>query len=100
MFGIGSLLYAVLFFINGVAVLSEDRFLARIGWSTKSINNSNNNAAAQYGYGDYNMTGSNSSIDNGIKARIINLINATRTLLRIPLIVVNILVIIYELVLG
>ncbi|TID25529.1 hypothetical protein CANINC_002919 [Pichia inconspicua] len=100
MFGIGSLLYAILFFINGVAVLSEDRFLARIGWSTKSINNSNNNTAAQYGYGDYNMTGSNTNIDSGIKARIINLINATRTLLRIPLIVINVVVIIYELVLG
>lgn len=43
---------------------------------------------------------STSGGSEGIKARLINLISATRTLLRIPLIIVNILVIIYELILG
>lgn len=91
---------AILFFINGIAVLSEDRFLARIGWSTKSnmgASGNINGMPQQFGYGDFNQTtGSTESI----KSRLINLINATRTLLRIPLIIVNILVILYELVLG
>lgn len=107
MFGIGTLFYAILFFINGIAVLSEDRFLARIGWSAKSnthntTNNNNLQSANQYGYGDFNMNSGSGNIggSDGVKARLINLINATRTLLRIPLIIVNILVIIYELVLG
>ncbi|KAG0687127.1 hypothetical protein C6P40_002850 [Pichia californica] len=90
-----------LFFINGIAVLSEDRFLARIGWSSKNSSTTSSNIQSQYGYGDFN-NGNNSlgSGGEGIKARLVNLISATRTLLRIPLIIVNILVIIYELVLG
>lgn len=36
----------------------------------------------------------------GVKSRLINLISATRTLLRLPLIVVNIVVIIYDVILG
>lgn len=92
---------AALFFINGIAVLSEDRFLARIGWSSKNSSTTSSNIQSQYGYGDFN-NGNNSlgSGGEGIKARLVNLISATRTLLRIPLIIVNILVIIYELVLG
>lgn len=109
MFGIGTLFYSILFFINGIAVLSEDRFLARIGWSAKSNNNTNNvnnNSSSQftnqYGYGDYNMNNGIGQVgyNDGIKTRLINLISATRTLLRIPLIIVNVLVIIYELILG
>lgn len=46
------------------------------------------------------QNGGNSSNGESIKSRIINLISATRTLLRIPLIIVNIIVILYELVLG
>ncbi|AWU76926.1 uncharacterized protein C5L36_0C08390 [Pichia kudriavzevii] len=102
MFGLGTLFYAVLFFVNGIAVLSEDRFLARIGWSSKNtIHGNTQGMGTQYGYGDYNMQG-NTNMENGdgIKSRLINLISATRTLLRIPLIIVNVLVILYELVLG
>jgi hypothetical protein len=56
---------------------------------------------SQYGYGDFNGSiGSMTSSNDGIKSRVINLISATRTLLRIPLIIVNIVVIIYELILG
>jgi hypothetical protein len=102
MFGIGTLFYAILFFINGIAVLSEDRFLTRIGWSAKSNSNLQSNPinSAQYGYGDLNMYNNGSNGGDGVKARMINLINATRTLLRIPLIIVNIVVILYELILG
>lgn len=93
----------MLFFINGIAVLSEDRFLARVGWSAKSSSsNINGMPQQQYGYGDFNSMSSGlpSSGGEGIKSRLINLISATRTLLRIPLIIVNILVIVYELLLG
>lgn len=99
-------LTAALFFINGIAVLSEDRFLARIGWSANSNSNNANSASMnfannQYGYGDFGNPGSSMATNgDGIKSRIINLISATRTLLRIPLIVVNIVVIVYELILG
>ena len=97
---------AALFFINGIAVLSEDRFLARIGWSANTSSNANSGSMnfggnSQYGYGDFNGSiGSMTSGSDGIKSRVINLISATRTLLRIPLIIVNIVVIIYELILG
>ncbi|KAG2223160.1 hypothetical protein INT45_011506 [Circinella minor] len=33
--GLGQLFYAILLFINAIAVLSEERFLARIGWSAQ-----------------------------------------------------------------
>lgn len=86
-------------------MLSEDRFLARIGWSSKTSSNNVNGiqqAQQNYGYGDFNMnsTSGGGSGSESIKARLINLISATRTLLRIPLIIVNIIVIIYELILG
>ncbi|GMM47850.1 Yos1 protein [Pichia kluyveri] len=102
MFGIGTLFYAILFFINGIAILSEDRFLSRIGWTAGTDSTNNNlNSAGQFGYGDFGMqNGGNTSNGESIKSRIINLISATRTLLRIPLIIVNIIVILYELVLG
>ncbi|CUM63659.1 uncharacterized protein PRCAT00001243001 [Priceomyces carsonii] len=91
MFGLGKLLYFLLLSVNGIAVLSEDRFLNRIGWGATSNNN------AQY----QQFT---PAVDSGegqsIKGNLINLISAVRTLLRWPLILVNILIIIYELILG
>ncbi|KAL1931468.1 hypothetical protein VTP01DRAFT_9611 [Rhizomucor pusillus] len=80
--GLGQLFYAILLFINSIAVLSEERFLARIGWS----------AQVDPGFG----------IDQSqsVKYKIINLISAVRTLMRIPLIAINIVVIMYELLLG
>lgn len=42
----------------------------------------------------------NPNNEGSTKSRIINLISAIQTLLRIPLIVVNTVVIIYELILG
>ncbi|KAL1914515.1 uncharacterized protein VTP21DRAFT_8229 [Calcarisporiella thermophila] len=79
--GVANLLTALLLFINAIAVLNEERFLARIGWSSTSF----------HGYGDQGQS---------IKARMVNLISATRTLMRIPLIVINLLVISYRLILG
>ncbi|CAO3587370.1 unnamed protein product [Absidia cylindrospora] len=82
--GLGQLFYVLLFFINGIAVLSEDKFLARIGWSAQMETN---------GFGGDPQSQS-------VKNKIINLISAVRTLMRIPLIGINVVVIIYELILG
>ncbi|OMP87436.1 Protein transport protein yos1, partial [Diplodia seriata] len=69
--------------VNAIAVLSEDRFLARIGWGQ----------SAEPGFGGVQDTQS-------VKAKLINLIASVRTLMRIPLIGINTMVILYELILG
>ncbi|KAF2403890.1 Yos1-like protein [Trichodelitschia bisporula] len=84
-FGFGNIFYASILLVNAIAVLSEDRFLARIGWGTS--------AAADPGFGGAPDTTS-------VKARLVNLIASVRTLMRIPLIFVNSLLILYLLILG
>ncbi|KAI0053634.1 Yos1 protein [Auriscalpium vulgare] len=93
---LGHIFYVALLLINALAVLSEDRFLARIGWSSVPPPNGFQQPFDQTGaFG--NAAG---TYDVGVKGRIINLISAVRTLMRIPLIGFNIVVIGYELVLG
>ncbi|EDK42902.1 hypothetical protein PVL30_001045 [Lodderomyces elongisporus] len=97
MFGLGKLLYVVILTINGIAVLSEDRFLNRIGWgSTTGSSNGNVNMQNQFNQFSSGLDSSEGSI----KTKLINLISAVRTLMRIPLIAVNIVMILYELLLG
>ncbi|ORX82425.1 Yos1-like protein [Anaeromyces robustus] len=79
MFSLISLTIIITLFINAICILHEDRFLARIGWTSK-----------RSGY----------NTEPTIKSKIIDLISATRTLLRIPLIAINSVVIIYLLILG
>ncbi|KAH6997606.1 Yos1-like protein [Ilyonectria robusta] len=79
----GNFLYIVILLVNAVAVLSEDRFLARINLSPASYD-------PAFGSG----------ADASVKAKIIHLIASVRTLMRLPLICVNTLIILYELVLG
>lgn len=96
MFGLGKLFYVIVLTINGIAVLSEDRFLNRIGWGSTTSQQNNGNIQAQFNQ-------FNTGMENGegsIKTKLINLISAVRTLMRIPLIVVNLFIIIYELILG
>ncbi|AAS51186.1 ACL042Wp [Eremothecium gossypii ATCC 10895] len=81
-FGLGKLFYVILLLVNAVAVLSEERFLRRIGLGSKSN---------QPVFGQ---------AENSTKSKLVHLISAVQTLLRIPLIGINILVILYELVLG
>ncbi|PNS20269.1 hypothetical protein CAC42_5719 [Sphaceloma murrayae] len=73
---------AVLFGLGGL--IYKDRFLARIGWSS---------AAQDPGFGGVQDTTS-------VKAKIVNLIASVRTLMRIPLIAINAVIILYELILG
>ncbi|KDN37318.1 Yos1-like protein [Tilletiaria anomala UBC 951] len=84
--GLGGIVYAGLLLVNAIAILNEERFLARVGWSANQVQ------GFDQGYGHPQ--------DASIKARLISLISAVRMLLRIPLIVVNTVVIIYELILG
>lgn len=91
MFGLGKLLYVIVLCVNGIAVLSEDRFLNRIGWGSSS----NSGAAGQFQQQFGVQTG-----EATVKSRLITLISAIRTLLRLPLIVVNVTIILYELILG
>ncbi|KAF1986169.1 Yos1-like protein [Aulographum hederae CBS 113979] len=84
LFGFGGLIYVSVLLINAIAVLSEDRFLARIGWGSSSPDPT---------FGSPQDTQS-------VKAKIVNLIASVRTLMRIPLILINTLIIVYELVLG
>ncbi|KAI9660174.1 MAG: hypothetical protein M1829_006510 [Trizodia sp. TS-e1964] len=83
LFGFGNLIYITILLVNAVAILSEDRFLARIGWSPQSF---------EPAFGRNN--------ESSVKARMVNLIASVRTLMRIPLIGINTLVILYELILG
>lgn len=92
MFGLGKLLYVIILTVNGIAVLSEDRFLNRIGWGSST----SNNPSQPY----LQFSTSMQSEGTSVKTRMINLISAVRTLMRLPLIFINVVVIFYELVLG
>jgi len=91
---LGTICYVSLLMLNAIAILNEERFLARIGWSYSSLttHSSFHQPYDQNGYGAVQGGA-------GVKARVVDLISAVRTL-RIPLIVLNTLVILYELALG
>lgn len=122
MFGLGSAFYLILFITNALAVLSEDRFLARVGWSSHALANSN---SFDQGFQSNPYAAGAGGENATIKARLINLISAVRTLMRsksvrlsevelllkkltvellitatVPLVVINIVVVIYLIVLG
>lgn len=97
MFLLGSILQVTLLLINAIAVLSEDRFLARstcppypafgrthelrsaVGWLSSS-QPQNLNVGFQQPY-DQNGYGAGQG-EIGMKARLIDLISAVRTLMR------------------
>ncbi|CAE6505649.1 unnamed protein product [Rhizoctonia solani] len=89
--GLGAIFYVSLLLINAIAILNEERFLTRIGWSSVGPQPGQYNQYDRTGYGEGGSE---------VKSKLINLIGAVRTLLRIPLIVVNIVVILYELAWG
>ncbi|KAF9421051.1 hypothetical protein BGZ94_008949 [Podila epigama] len=77
--GLFVLVEVMLLFVNAVAILNEERFLAKIGWGRQAID-----PYAQ----------------ESIKSRVVNLISAVSTLMRIPLIGLNTLAILYLVILG
>jgi hypothetical protein len=84
MFFLGNFFYVFILLVNAVAVLSEDRFLARINLSTTTYD-------PAFGAGPESQS---------FKAKLINGIASVRTVMRIPLIGINTLMILYALVLG
>ena len=77
---LGALLEASLLVVNAICVLHEKRFLAKVGWASDSARS----------FGE----------QTGVKTQILNIIHSTRTIMRIPLIFINALVIVKKLLLG
>ncbi|KAK4701519.1 immediate early response 3-interacting protein 1, partial [Phenoliferia sp. Uapishka_3] len=98
---IGSIAYVCLLLINSIAILSHDRFLVPLGLT--SSGGPSVGSAAPYSYGTgFDSYGHPDAVAEGpgVKQRLVALVGAVRTLLRIPLIPINIVVIVYELLLG
>jgi len=95
---VGSIIYVALLSTNAIAILNEERFLARIGWS--SIPPPQQQQQQNVYHNPYEPTGQVYRQEESVKTKIVNLIGAVRTLMRFPLIFLNIAVIIYELILG
>ncbi|KAI1261755.1 Yos1-like-domain-containing protein [Xylariaceae sp. FL1019] len=64
LFGFGNLIYIIVLLLNSLAILSEDRFLARIGYSTNTY---------EPGFGND---------PNNAKAKTTNLIKSVQTVMR------------------
>uniref|UniRef100_A0A3Q3XL83 Immediate early response 3-interacting protein 1 n=1 Tax=Mola mola TaxID=94237 RepID=A0A3Q3XL83_MOLML len=69
-FALYTLIQAAILCTNAIAVLHEERFLSKMGWGIEQ---------GVGGFGD----------DPGVKAQILNLIRSVRTVMRVPLIIVN-----------
>ncbi|ODV73611.1 Yos1p [Cyberlindnera jadinii NRRL Y-1542] len=80
MFGLGRLFYVILLLVNAVAVLNEERFLNRLGFLN-----------SQPAFGQPETTA---------LSRLMNIVSSVQTVMRMPLIIVNVVVILYELILG
>jgi len=94
-FSLGTIIYVTLLLVNAIAVLNEERFLARIGLSTQSPSQAYSQPSFDQAYG-----GQNPNAGPSVRDQLVNLIGAVRTLLRLPLIAANVAVIVYELLLG
>uniref|UniRef100_A0A2M4ASS0 Immediate early response 3-interacting protein 1 n=1 Tax=Anopheles triannulatus TaxID=58253 RepID=A0A2M4ASS0_9DIPT len=81
MFTLWSLVEATLLFLNAVCVLSEERFLSKYGWGISS---------QVQGFGEPTTT----------KGQILMLIRSIRTVAKVPLILFNVLAILFKLLLG
>ncbi|EME38361.1 hypothetical protein DOTSEDRAFT_141124 [Dothistroma septosporum NZE10] len=88
LFSFGGLFQVAVLLTNAIAILSEDRFLARIGWGSSS-------ASTEPSFG-----GGNAGGDTSTKAKLIQLISSVRTLMRIPLIFLNVLIIVWAVAFG
>ncbi|KAF9651164.1 Yos1-like protein [Thelephora ganbajun] len=114
----GTLFYVSVLLVNALAVLSEERFLARIGWDSTQAQAQTAAYNQPYAQG-YDQTGYGRQQDASVKTRIINLISAVRTLMRstslscvkaiyskrtnppvVPLIGLNLIIIVYEMISG
>ena len=78
MLSLTDLFLSSVLFVNGAAVLNEERFLVKIGWGYEQSR----------------------SEPQTVKKQIINLLHAVRLLFTLPLIALNIIVIVLKLILG
>lgn len=76
MLGLGIIFKVLLLLINSMAILHEERFLNKVGWSEQEA-----------------------SLHGGIKLQIVNLLKAFRVL-RLPIVIVNVATILILLVIG
>ncbi|XP_033332018.1 immediate early response 3-interacting protein 1 [Megalopta genalis] len=80
-FTLWTLFEATLLCLNAICVLNEERFLAKVGWiSWQNVQ----------GFGERPT----------MKAQLTNLVRSIRTVARVPLIFLNIVVMVMKLVLG
>ncbi|ORC92225.1 uncharacterized protein TM35_000044390 [Trypanosoma theileri] len=100
-FSVGSIAQALLLCLNAMAILSERRFLSKYGLATDMIDQGNGGdggfTPTAFGTGDEFGRVRQSS---GFKAQLAKVLSSVRTLLRWPLILINITVIIFTLVFG
>ncbi|KAJ3641074.1 hypothetical protein Zmor_027596 [Zophobas morio] len=81
-FTLWNLFEASILCLNAICILHEERFLSKIGWSSKS--------PSVQGFGE----------NPSAKSQILNLVHSIRTVARIPLIFLNVLTIVIKLILG
>lgn len=79
MFGLFKMFYGFLLLANAVVILDDKRFLSKIGLP---------------------LAQENRKFLGETRARIVDMINGMRVIMRIPLIIVNLLCIFYEIILG
>ncbi|GAA5831107.1 hypothetical protein JCM11251_005146 [Rhodosporidiobolus azoricus] len=105
-FGLGRVAYFSLLMINSVAVLNKDRFLAPLGLTTSSLQQQQQQGGSAYGGAGFDAYGVpvqqnyGGGGEVGVKQRAVQLVDAVRTLMRIPLIPINVVLILYLLLLG
>ncbi|UXI16374.1 hypothetical protein NH340_JMT02317 [Sarcoptes scabiei] len=93
-FGFYSLLEAALLVVNAIAILHEERFLSKVGWDRNSMISSASMANIPYG-GGFNQDPISPQLS--FRMQILNFLHSVRTVARVPLIFINILVIIFKL---
>lgn len=93
-FTLYSLIEAALLFINGIAILNEQRFLSKFTGGGRPTSNQGQMYPGAGGYGD--------PYDNqvGVKHKALELIRSVKTVLRFPLILLNIITILLLLLFG
>uniref|UniRef100_A0A914X358 Immediate early response 3-interacting protein 1 n=1 Tax=Plectus sambesii TaxID=2011161 RepID=A0A914X358_9BILA len=77
-----SLLEVGLLIVNALAILNRERFLSKYGFTQENISS---------GFGQQ---------QNSVKSQFVNLVYAVQTVMRVPLIFVNLMVIGLKLVFG
>ncbi|THD20203.1 Immediate early response 3-interacting protein 1 [Fasciola gigantica] len=78
-FGLFSLVEAIVLVLNAVCILHERRFLSKIGWARED---------------------KEFSAPSTVKSQFLNIIHSIRTVMRIPLIGVNLIMMVFKLVAG